>query len=189
MIIAIDPSLSNTAVFIGSGPDDWKHSCFRSINNGPNVAGRIKRYTLIASEVGEFIDKTLKESAVTPAAIFIEGYSFASQQGREQAGENGGILRSELLCFTADIHEVAPGTLKKFATGSGAGSKNLIGAHLAKRYEVLFGSDDEYDAYALYRLGLCAMGVCEPETKAQAEAVAKVMEEKVKKPRKKKAKG
>jgi len=46
---------------------------------------------------------------------------------------------------------------------------------LARRYGIDFCTDDEADAFGLYRLGLCLSGQVEPDTKAQAQCVEKVL--------------
>lgn len=176
MIVSIDPSLTNTAVFIGN---EQHHDtrCFSSKNQGDHVAGRIARYE---AQVGAII--AWLERGEPIEAIVMEAYSFGSNDARAKfSAEYGGILRFHLVDLTTTIYEVAPSTLKKFATGKGAGAKDMIAAHLTKRYGVMFDNNDEFDAFALFQMGLIIAGRTQPGSTAQAEAIAKVLGAPVKK--------
>jgi crossover junction endodeoxyribonuclease RuvC len=180
MIIGIDPSLTNTAVVIGT---ESQHDvrCFGSDNQGDHVAGRIARYESLVARIMAEIERG------KPAIdlIVMEAYSFGSNDARAKfSAEYGGILRFHLVELTDRIYEVAPMTLKKFATGAGKGDKDMIAAHLTKRYDVMLKNNDEYDAFALFQMGLIIDGRTQPQTTAQAEAIATVMGEKpAKKPK------
>lgn len=171
MIVAIDPSLRATAIAVGSDAINTAHSSFGSANVGDTVADRIARYE---DQVGRIMDWL---EGFTPIdAVFIEAYSFGSNDARAKfSAEYGGILRWNLCDLTKRIYEVAPATLKKFATGKGAGPKDMIAAHLTKRYGVMLSTNDEFDAYGLYRLGLVAEGIDTAQCQAQREAVATVL--------------
>jgi Holliday junction resolvasome RuvABC endonuclease subunit len=169
-ILAIDASLTSTAVIQGGADtDSYSLAVFSSLPCGKNAAGRVARYDDLVARIMDWIGD------VPIAAVYIEGYSYNSHQGGEMLGEYGGILRWHLVELTPRIFEVAPSTLKKFCTGVGKGTKDMIAAHLTKRYGVLLSSNDEYDAYGLYRLGLVAEGLAEPEIAAQREAVDTVL--------------
>jgi crossover junction endodeoxyribonuclease RuvC len=119
--------------------------------------------------------------------IYLENYAFRANDGRAQfAVELGGLLRWKLIDFSesAEVYEVAPATLKKFATGRGNASKEQVCAALARRYDVDFKSNDEYDAFGLFRLGLVCEGLEEAATVAQREAANTVQG--VKSPKRKK---
>lgn len=167
MILGIDPSLTGLAIVKGPNIENWSLERFTSAPLGHRVRDRIIRYeNLIAAAMDWIGDAKV-------SAVFIEGYSMGSKgQALTGLAELGGLLRWHLDGLTENIHEVAPTTLKKFATGSGKGSKSVIGAHLAKRYGLLFASDDAYDAWGLFAMGLVSQGIIEPANKAQAEAVA-----------------
>lgn len=185
-IIGIDPSLTNTAVVAGDTFDDFRIETFSSVANGTDAKSRIERFEDLAIRVNFFCDRWRHRRQV----VFIEGYSFGSK-GSAVTGicEYGGLLRRCLLSFTKEIYEVAPPTLKKFCTGKGSGPKDMIAAHLTKRYGVLLANNDEYDAFGLYQFGLVAMGVTEPANVAQREAVETVMNPKPKKPKPKRKRG
>lgn len=168
-ILAIDPSLTNTAVVLGDA-DGFEMQTFHADPIGSTAWGRIERYLSLVNAIEAWVGRQMPNAP----AIFIEGYSHNSKFRAHELGEYGGLLRSRLF-HPSNCYEVAPATLKKFATGSGKGPKDMIAAHLTKRYGVLLASNDEYDAYGLYRLGLVAEGLCEAANQAQREAVDTVL--------------
>lgn len=180
MILAIDPSLTGTAVIRGDGKCYAVH-CFGSDPNTQSVYRRINRFRGLVDDIARWIG----ENEVT--AIFIEGYSFGSNQAMAKSlAEFGGLLRDRLLYYTSDIYEIPPSSLKRFATGNGAAKKPLVCKCLRESYNVHFKTDDEYDAFGLYRLGLCVLGYAEPQTRAQTEVVEQIRnpQPKARKPRK-----
>ncbi len=169
MIIGIDPSLTNTAVVIGSEVDKYELHTFGSSNIGDHVAARMARYDDLVARIMKWIESV----TLIVDAVYIEGYSLASKgPGNVQITEYGSLLRWHLVDMTKRIYEVAPATLKKFATGSGATSvkKDMVAAHLTKRYGVLLCDNDSYDGFGLYQLGLVAEGVAKAQTATQQEA-------------------
>ena len=171
MILAIDPSLTNTAVVLGGCPD-WTMRTFGSKNRGDDAVSRIVRASQLVRDIREWVTE------FNPIrAVYIEGYSFGSNDSRARySAEYGGLLRAMLIeCCSLAVIEVAPTTLKKFCTGKGGGKKEMVIAHLMKRYDVEFATNDEFDAYGLYRLGLVAEGLEEAQNQAQRECVDKVL--------------
>ena len=75
------------------------------------------------------------------------------------------------LTDIAPTFEVATTTLKKFATERGNAKKELVLLRIAKRYDVEFDSNDEYDSFALFRAALLALGLTEPSVAFEAQAV------------------
>jgi crossover junction endodeoxyribonuclease RuvC len=111
-----------------------------------------------------------------PTVICLEGYSYGSTGGKQfDRVEFGGILRWSLCELACELYDVAPGTLKKFASGSGKGKKLGMVAVMSARWGVLFDTDDHYDAYGLARMAACIGGLMDPENAKQAEAVSTVM--------------
>src|SRR5690606_30603766 len=113
---------------------DWDMRCVESASGGISAADRNARYQRIIGE----LDGWLREEPIH--AIYLEGYSYGSKGAAVTSiCEFGGILRSYLLdTHDAPLLEVAPTTLKKFCTGKGAGKKEMVIAHLMKRYDVEF---------------------------------------------------
>lgn len=171
-VLGIDPSLTNTGLCWGDGPDEHmsesvKYKMPKSWNPR-QLEYRIRRAEALTDLVKCNVDTW------GPAVAMIESYSYASRNGGEFLGEFGGLLRSRLLKDIGEVVEVAPTMVKKFATGKGNSKKEVIIGHVQKRWGVLFENSDEADAYVLYRIGLCYAGICEPENQAQREVLAKL---------------
>lgn len=175
IVIGIDPSLGGLAVCIYSPGEFFRVKVFACTAAAKCVHRRIARYDKLATQVGHFIG-----AAAQPEAIFIEGYSYGSVNKSEQLAEFGGILRRELLGHVECVTEIAPSTLKKFALGTGKACKGKgpVCAALTKRYDVVFDTDDEFDAYAAAKLGACCLRWEEPETVPQHQAVVTIWKSK-----------
>lgn len=175
MIVAgIDPGQAKTAVTWGPGPEpaDCTSRLYKSDRLGDSPRARVKRIEVHVANILRDLDE------VKPRVIFIEQYSFGQGSGQVSrlayAGEWRSILYWHLLDITPRIYEVAPGTHKKFVTGSGRSNKAGIITKLAQLgYDV--GSDDEYDAIGLYRMALAACGLMETRTQYEDEAIATVV--------------
>ncbi len=161
-LVAIDPSLTGTAVCLYS-PEDLLMYTFSSKPSGPELAARLDRFWGLIRKIAD---------CVSPGEpIYLEGYSFGSK-GRAMLtlAEFGGLLRNRLAGIGV-VTEIPPSSLKKFATGKGNADKLKVAVAVAKRYDVEFASDDEYDAYALARLGACLEGWEQPQTEFQQAVV------------------
>jgi len=152
MIFGIDPSLTATAICFGNDPNPGKleMKLLGNESRGSLLPGRIERVTDLAL----LVQSEIARNAEGEDSIFIEAYSYGSQNNREKLAEYGGILRMLLLEVTPNIFEVAPTTLKKFATGKGKGKKHAIAGAVGKKFGLVFDSDDETDAFCLWRFGL-----------------------------------
>ena len=165
-IVGIDPSLRSTAVCVyRGGRSDM--SLFGSEPAGHQLRVRMLRWIDLANRISQCVREA------EPEAVFIEGYSLGSR-GRAvfDTAEFGGLLRFQLLPFL--VYEVPPTTLKKFTAGKGNAGKTAVVAALTHRYGVMFGTDDEYDAFGLAKLGACVMKHEKPQTAKQQEVVAVV---------------
>lgn len=98
---------------------------------------------------------------VRPSTAIVEGYSFGSQ-GRSvfNLGEVGGVVRLLLHDRGVPYVDIPPGTLKIYATSSGAGKKGGVIAAAAARLGYVGGDDNICDALWLEQMGLTAYG-CE----------------------------
>lgn len=94
--------------------------------------------------------------------VLIEGYAtgFGRSKGYTQAwlSELGGILRHEVVDRTRAVMECAPATLKRWATGKGAGKKIAIATALAVENRRTFTDDNQADAYGLMQIAAATMG-------------------------------
>lgn len=176
VIAGLDPSYTSFAVCLGDGVNE-EIKCFSSQNPGKTkqekalTFNRMKRLELLAASIDALL------SSNRPDVIVIENYSFASEFNREMMAELGAIIRWHLVDFTPYVFNVAPGTLKKFTTGKGSSKKDQMAMHVFKRWGKELNNNDEVDAYAMYRLGLCAAGSVPPDNKPQEEAVKTLLKD------------
>ena len=90
--------------------------------------------------------------------VAIEGYAFSRANQAHQIGELGGVLRLFLHEHNIPFVEIAPSAVKKFATGKGNAQKHEVAAHVQKRWDVMFKTNDETDAYVIGRMGTVLAG-------------------------------
>lgn len=113
-----------------------------------------------------------------PGLVVFEGYSYGSEYNREISGELQGVLRLAAYEQGCQILVVAPQQLKQFATGKGSSSigKDVVRLCVFKKWgldsEQL--TDDEVDAYVLYRIGLAYTGQYEAKTEAEKKVIEKI---------------
>lgn len=81
----------------------------------------IERYSLISdwviSQIGD-----LKDDCV----VYLEGYAFSARGLVFNIGENGGMLKYKLWYNGIPFFITPPSTIKKFATGKGNASKEMM---------------------------------------------------------------
>lgn len=151
-IVGIDPSIRKTGVAWSNGSDPQTR-LFTSVNDtDSSVVRRMARYEEVVFRINQFLQR------IQPAVIVIEGYSFGSPNRAHPLAEFGGLLRWHLLEHTSRVYECSPSSLKRFVTGKGSGNKAVVQAYVQKRWNRIFESDDEADAYGLCRIGMAAMG-------------------------------
>lgn len=169
-VLGIDPSLTGFAIcYSVPGRElvegEWK------TKPSETVRGRMER-------IDALIRGTLDVVRVQkPGLILIEGYSMGSKGGMAfDRTELGGVLRWKLCELTqCPIIEPAPKSLKKFTTGSGAGTKDEMVSVLARKHDRSFKTNNQADAFALCQLGLALTGQLAPSRdKAERAYLAKL---------------
>jgi Holliday junction resolvasome RuvABC endonuclease subunit len=164
-VLGIDPSLTGFAICY-SVPGKRIETKRWPSKPASAVRDRVARYERVISGVIELVHAQQFD------LILIEGYSYGSasrkQQGHHDRAELGGVLRWRLCELTqCPIIEPAPSSLKKFVTGNGVGSKDIMVSTLAVQHQRVFSNDDEADAFALCQLGLALTDqLPPPSTKA-----------------------
>jgi len=101
----------------------------------------------------------------------VEGYSFASPYSAHQLGEVGGAIRLFLFRHQRPYIDVAPQSLKKFATGSGRAKKDELRLAVFKRWGKEFKTDHEVDAFILAKITEAVFGDPGPLNQFQIEVV------------------
>lgn len=88
-----------------------------------------------------------------------------------------GTVRTELMDLAVPYVIITPSTLKLFATGSGRADKTAMAAAAERHAGIAFPSDDECDAWWLWRAGLehyCGGGSFDPLPAEQSQALGVV---------------
>lgn len=101
--------------------------------------------------------------------VVIEGYSMGTARQSSHAhglGELGGVVRLALFEAGIPYVDIAPASLKKYATGKGNASKDLVYGEAIRRLGYTGQSNDEADAMWLRAMALDAYG--EPIVKMPA---------------------
>jgi hypothetical protein len=169
-VLGIDPSLTGFAACY-SVPGKQLFEGRWSRPPASTVRGRMDRYERLIRGVLDLV----REPDCKPGLILIEGYAHAAagrgQRGHHDRAELGGVLRWRLCeLVQCPIVEPAPASLKKFVTGSGVGSKDIMVSTLAVQHQRTFSSDDQADAFALCQLGLALTDQLPPPSTKAARA-------------------
>lgn len=85
--------------------------------------------------------------------VVIEGYSYASRHHAHQLGELGGAVRMMLHYLDVPWVDVAPATLKKYATGKGNAGKDDMLAEAIRRLGYDGADHNQADALWLREMG------------------------------------
>lgn len=181
MIVAIDPSLEGMAVVIG----DILGEQFEAYRCGEPSLGTSPRayWTRRERIVANVLNALDKHQGQEIDAVWLEGYAYGSQRQTDLA-HLGGMLRYNLLDFHPTYREVNPMTLKLFTTGKGRADKIHMKAAIEQKYRVGFQTDDEYDAYAIWRFGLVAGGHLAPRDHDEIKGLESFTRKRVKRKRK-----
>lgn len=163
-VVGLDLSLVSTGIAL---PDEITGTIGYSL---PKEATDIERCTRIATIRRSVLDEMHGPWQPHPDGgghkqptdlVVMEGFSFGSPQGATEAGGLGWAIRIALHEAGVPFAVVAPPTLKKYATGSGAAGKDDMKLAALSRLGIEFtgkGSGDRCDATWLRVMGLDALG-------------------------------
>lgn len=150
-IVGLDPSLSSTGIALGPGlgahtiitkPGDYATS----------VVGRAARVTAISRRVSDLTE---------PGALVVieaPGFSRGAEPGAHLRAGLWWLLAITLFDRGCEVVEVAPTTLKKFATGRGNADKADMRMALYQRAGLDLRDDNQVDAWWLREAGLHLTG-------------------------------
>ncbi len=97
--------------------------------------------------------------AYNVALVVLEGFSFGSKYGREEAGGLGYSVRRTLTRADVEWVTVPPRKLKRYATGKGNADKQAMLAATIRRFgDLCPTNNDEVDAFLLWHMGMDAAG-------------------------------
>lgn len=146
MFVGIDPSFNGFAIVV--------------IDKDANIIEQKLIKTESKLEIEERIINLEKEFKFIPNiislhSVFIEGPSFSSDGAFVlQMGALHYYLRVFLNKKKVNYKVIAPGTLKKFITGTGTAKKELMLLKVYKKFGVEFSDNNLCDAYSLARYAL-----------------------------------
>lgn len=134
-VVGLDLSTTATGVALTDG------SC-RTIRPQAGAAEPSRRLHEIVDRVA------MRVKSLRPLVVVLEGYGYNSSRLARNA-ELGGAIR--LLCFEQNIPyiEIAPNSLKLFATGNGHADKDAMVA-AARAHGATVANDNEADAWWLW---------------------------------------
>lgn len=166
-VLGIDASLTGTGYCLLEDGEVSRAGTIKTKLRG------VERLIEIRSQLGAILDGADTGSGLE--LVCLEGYSFGSQ-GRAvfNIGELGGVIRCLLYDQGVKWVEVAPATLKKFATGKGNVKKDQIALHVYKRWGYTSPDNNVADAYVLAKIGQELIIPSGELTKAQEEVIEKI---------------
>lgn len=175
MIIGLDLSLTATGVaFLASDG-----TCtLTTLKSSPSEDDEYRLSTCKAA-IMEVLVRT------QPQLVVMEGLSFGSNDpSAQQRAWLHWAVRLNMWRRTMPFKVVAPTSLKKFTTGSGAAKKEQMMLEVFKRWGVDAGDNNQADAAALAFLGATYIGLRECDNQAQRDVIAKLKAGPVKKTKK-----
>lgn len=148
--LGIDPSLVGTGVIILQNGKILKQKLIKS---KPNPSGKPKDEVLRIKKIVEELELIVGEH--TPTIAVVEGMAFGVRNATAlvQLAALNYFIRSMLMDYHVPFIIIAPTSLKKFATGSGASKKDVMLMEVFKRWDVTILDDNENDAYCMARVG------------------------------------
>jgi crossover junction endodeoxyribonuclease RuvC len=163
-VAGIDPATKNLAIALPDGT-------LVTLNARAKADAPVRRL----HELEQAVTKAFRLHPPIPDIVIVEGYGLGSP-GRlalVRLGEVGGMVRTACFRMAAEVVEVAPGQLKRFATGNGAAKKDPMVA-AARAHGARPANHDEADAYHLARLGRMAYGLEQATEDYEREILAAI---------------
>lgn len=129
-------------------------------------------------ELDRALDRALRRHPPLPDLVVVEGYALGAP-GRlalVRLGEIGGLIRTAAHRLAAEVVEISPNALKRYATGNGNAKKEQMVARALELGAVLSSpkAHDEADAFFLRRVGLMGSGELYADHDHEREVVASV---------------
>lgn len=155
-IAALDLSLTATGYATGGRADP-------GFDRSPGQLGTIKTNGVRGFERLDEIRGRVLEVADGADVVVLEGYGFGPQRGHaaRDLAELGGIMRMTLFDLGFPFVDVAPASLKKYATGKGNAGKELVLVEAVKRLDYQGSDNNEADALWLLEMAMDHYGIVE----------------------------
>lgn len=148
-VLGLDLSLTGTGVVILENGKFVKRHLIKSKPSGDLPLSELRRIKKIVEEIEMIVAEGIPNVAV------IEGLAFMVRNATAlvQLSALNYMVRDMLDRYKVKFVIVAPTSLKKFITGSGASKKDVMLMETFKRYGVSILNDNECDAYGLAKIG------------------------------------
>lgn len=148
--VGLDLSLTGTGVVILENGEIIKQKLIKSKPVGDLPVNELIRIMKIVEEIKDIIIVD-----TTPTIAVIEGLAFMVRNATAlvQLSALNYMVRELLYDYHIPFVIVAPTSLKKFVTGSGASKKDVMLMEMFKRYNVTILNDNENDAFGLAKIG------------------------------------
>jgi Holliday junction resolvasome RuvABC endonuclease subunit len=182
-VLGIDPSLTSTGIAIVSR-DGARTACVKSAppkrtKGDKRPATLAERRGRIRRIVADVIDAAVMsaEQPTVPTLAVIEGPSYSSAgAGTWDRAWLWGSVVDHLLDDGIAVAVCPPAVRARWATGSGAGSKSLVGVHMSRMWPDLDPdiTDDQWDALALASIGAQRLGLIPLALERHREHLGKV---------------
>jgi len=138
--LGVDLSLTGTGLCVLNG-DNNETATIKTSYKG------CKRLEFIKQSVMAYVEFH------NPDTVILEGYSYGSRIGQAfSIGELGGVVRLG-LSSKYSVLVVPPTCLKKFITGKGNASKDVMLMKTFKKYGIEFTDNNKCDAFGLAQMG------------------------------------
>jgi crossover junction endodeoxyribonuclease RuvC len=162
-VIGLDLSLTSTGVATILTGDGRVHCTVRRITSkgrqGASLPERYKRLNQLEHAVWAAVQDAHKTDPDQPPLVVVEAPSFGSQNGHMHDRSGLWWLVVAQVARWYDLAEVAPGSLKKYATGKGNAGKDAVLAAVIRRYPAIdVTGNDEADALVLAAMGARHLG-------------------------------
>ncbi|MEX2439706.1 MAG: hypothetical protein WD739_07475 [Actinomycetota bacterium] len=105
------------------------------------------------------LEQVIVDACADADLVVLENYAFSARSAHaHELGELGGVIRLGLWREQIHYVDVAPATLKKFATGKGNADKGAMLAAAIRRFEYQGSDHNQADALMLREMGLAQLG-------------------------------
>lgn len=119
------------------------------------------RSTMRGHERLSFLVSTIGEHAQGADLVVVEGPSYGSAAMQRGIHERGGMwwmVTHQLWLWGIPTAVASPASVKKYATGKGGASKDVVLTSIVRRFAAFDGNNDAADALALAALGADHLG-------------------------------
>ena len=169
--LGIDLSLVGTGIVLLNEGKIESKQLIKSKPSGDLPIDELKRIRSIVDEIENVVTEDI------PTIAVIEGMAFMARNSTAlvQLSALNYMTRSLLFEYKIPFVIVAPTSLKKFITGSGAAKKDVMLIETFKRYGVTILDDNENDAYGLAQIGLALLGGNSKNTTVKQKEVLELL--------------